>query len=152
MTTAQVLDVPGSATASAGTASPLIRLHAHDNVLVAREPLELGRELPEFGLRLRAQVPAGHKIAARAIAQGERVRKYDVVIGVALRDIAAGEHVHGHNLTLVDEYRDPAFGADVRPVSTCPRPSVRASWASCGRTRAAKGRWPRATSSASWPR
>lgn len=120
MTTAQVLDVPGSATAPAGTASPLIRLHAHDNVLVARELLELGRELPEFGLRLRAQVPAGHKIAARAIAQGERVRKYDVVIGVALRDIAAGEHVHGHNLTLVDEYRDPAFGADVRPVEYLP--------------------------------
>ncbi len=104
----------------ATTASPLIRLHANDNVLVAREPLALGRELPEFGLRLKAQVPAGHKIAACAIAQGERVRKYDTVIGAATRAIAAGEHVHSHNLVLVDEYRDPAFGVDVRPVDFVP--------------------------------
>ena len=51
------------------TASPLIRLHRNDNILVARENLALGAQLPEFGLRLRAQVPAGHKIAARAIAE-----------------------------------------------------------------------------------
>jgi altronate hydrolase len=100
--------------------SPLIRLHANDNVLVARQPLALGQELAEFGLRTRAQVPAGHKIAARRIAAGERVKKYDTVIGVALRDIEAGEHVHSHNLTLVDEYRDPAFGADLRPVAYVP--------------------------------
>jgi altronate hydrolase len=100
--------------------SPLIRLHEHDNVLVTRAPLALGQELPEFGLRTRAQVAAGHKIAARRILAGERVRKYNVVIGAATRDIEAGEHVHGHNLALVDEYRDPAFGADVQPVAMLP--------------------------------
>lgn len=100
--------------------SPLIRLHPNDNVLVARAPIALGQELPEFGLRTRAQVPAGHKIAARRITAGERVKKYDTVIGVASRDIEAGEHVHGHNLTLVDEYRDPAFGLDVKPVDYVP--------------------------------
>ncbi|MFY9513818.1 MAG: altronate dehydratase family protein [Rubrivivax sp.] len=100
--------------------SPLIRLHAGDNVLVARAPLVLGQELPELGLRLKAQVAAGHKIAARRIAAGERVRKYNVVIGAATRDIEAGEHVHGHNIALVDEYRDPAFGADVKPVAYVP--------------------------------
>ena len=102
------------------TTSPLIRLHADDNVLVVRHPLALGQELPEFGLKLKAQVPAGHKIAARAIAAGERVRKYNVVIGAATRDIAAGEHVHGHNLALVDEYRDPGFSLDVQPVDFVP--------------------------------
>jgi altronate hydrolase len=102
------------------TISPLIRLHHNDNVFVARAPLALGQELPEFGLRVKAQVQAGHKIAARRIAAGERVRKYDVVIGAATRDIEAGEHVHGHNLELVDEYRDPAFGADVKPVAFVP--------------------------------
>jgi len=100
--------------------SPLIRLHANDNVLVARHPIALGQELPEFGLRLRAQVPAGHKIAARGIAAGEPVRKYDAVIGVAARDIEPGEHVHSHNLTLVDFDRDPAFCADVKPVDYVP--------------------------------
>ena len=58
--------------------TPLIRLHPDDNVLVVRQGLAIGQELPEFGLRTKAQVPAGHKIAARRIAAGERVRKYNV--------------------------------------------------------------------------
>ena len=100
--------------------SPLIRLHANDNVLVARQPLGLGQELPEFGLRMRAQVPAGHKIAARRIAAGEPVKKYDTVIGAAMRDIEAGEHVHSHNLAIVDFDRDPGFCEDVRPIDYVP--------------------------------
>ena len=108
---------PGTGT-SHGTAAPslLIRLHAADNVLIAREPVGLGRVLPEHGLRTRAQVPAGHKIAARRIAGGEPVRKFNTVIGVATRDIDPGEHVHTHNLAMVDGDRDPAFCRDVRPV------------------------------------
>jgi altronate hydrolase len=102
------------------TLSPLIRLHANDNVLVARSPLALGQDLPEFGVRVRAQVPAGHKIAASRIAQGERVRKYDTVIGVAERDIEAGEYVHTHNLAMVEFDRDPGFGLDVKPVDYVP--------------------------------
>ena len=106
------------------TRSPLLRLHPADNVLVTRAPLALGQALPEFGLRMRAQVPAGHKIAAQRIAAGERVRKYNVVIGAATRDIEAGEHVHSHNLGLgegiLDDYRDPAFSADVRTVAYVP--------------------------------
>jgi altronate hydrolase len=98
------------------TDSPLLHLHPHDNVLVAKTALSLGQEIPGLGLRARAQVPAGHKIAARAIAEGEQVRKYDTVIGVATRALEPGDYVHSHNLRLVDYYRDPAFGADVRPV------------------------------------
>jgi altronate hydrolase len=101
-------------------ASSLIRLHANDDVLIARAPLALGQALPELGLRLRAQVPAGHKIAARRIAAGEPVRKYDTVIGAAQRDIEAGEHVHTHNLALIDFERDPGFCQDVRPVDYVP--------------------------------
>ena len=99
------------------TASPLIRLHRNDNILVARENLALGAQLPEFGLRLRAQVPAGHKIAARAIAEGEPVRKYDTVIGFAARAIEPGEHVHTHNLRFEEFDRDPQFCTDLRPVA-----------------------------------
>jgi altronate hydrolase len=102
------------------TSSPLIRLHAKDNVLIARAPIALGQELPEFGLRVRAQVPAGHKIAARAIAEGEPVVKYDTVIGFAARDVEAGEHVHTHNLRFEEFDRDPEFCADVRPVALLP--------------------------------
>ncbi|NPC57464.1 UxaA family hydrolase [Caenimonas soli] len=101
-------------------ASPLIRLHPHDNVLVAKAPLALGQDLPEFGVRVRAQVPAGHKIASCRIAAGEQVRKYNAVIGVAARDIEAGDYVHTHNLSMVEFDRDPGFGQDVRPVAYVP--------------------------------
>lgn len=103
------------------TSSPLIRLHPADNVLIARDSLTLGQAVPGHDLRIRAQVPAGHKIAARRIARGEAVRKYDVIIGVAGRDIEAGDHVHTHNVELADFQRDPAFGQDVVPVAYVPR-------------------------------
>jgi len=102
------------------TASPLLRLHANDNVLVAKTPIALGETIAEFGVRARAQVPAGHKIAAQRIPAGTTVKKYDTVIGVAARDIEAGDYVHSHNLRLVDFARDPGFCQDVRPVDYLP--------------------------------
>ncbi|NJD88474.1 MAG: altronate dehydratase [Betaproteobacteria bacterium] len=105
----------------------LIRLGAGDNVLVARVPLLLGQRLESEGLTVRAQVPAGHKIAATAIAQGSPIVKYGTVIGVAARDIAAGEHVHAHNVALPEIGADPGFGRDVRPVDFVP-PEKRATF------------------------
>ncbi|MBT9457879.1 MAG: altronate dehydratase [Burkholderiaceae bacterium] len=102
------------------TASPLIRLHANDNVLIARTPVALAQEVPEFGLRVRAQVPAGHKIAAVALKAGDAVRKYDTVIGFAARDVEPGDHVHTHNLRFEEFDRDPEFCTDVQPVAYLP--------------------------------
>lgn len=101
---------------------PLIRLNPADNVLIARAALSLGQPLSLGGatVRLRAQVPAGHKIAACRIARGEAIRKYDTVIGRAARDIEPGEHVHTHNVELIDFERDPGFCQDVRPVNYLP--------------------------------
>jgi len=99
---------------------PLIRLHANDSVLIAKRPLSLGEHVEAWGIKVKAQVPAGHKIARRAISSGEKILKYNTEIGVATRDIAAGEHVHGHNLALADFYHDPAFGVDVKPVDVLP--------------------------------
>jgi altronate hydrolase len=99
----------------------LIRLHPNDNVLIARDGLQLGQAIPELQLRVRAQVPAGHKIAARRIARGEPVLKYDVVIGVAGRDIETGDHVHTHNVELGEINRDPEFCRDVRAVDYVPQ-------------------------------
>jgi altronate hydrolase len=100
----------------------LIRLHAGDNVLIAKTQLSLGQQIEVDGaaVRLRAQVPAGHKVAAQAIPHGAAIRKYDTVIGFAGRDIEAGEHVHSHNVELREYDRDPGFGLDVRPVDYVP--------------------------------
>jgi len=108
------------ALARAEPGSPLIRLHPTDNVLIARAPLALGQIIASLGVRLRAQVPAGHKIAARPIAAGEAVTKYNTCIGVATRRIAAGEHVHTHNLAMAPHQHDPGFGLDVQPVAYLP--------------------------------
>lgn len=100
--------------------SPLLRLHANDNVLIARRLIALGEYLPELGLNARAQIPAGHKIAAGPIREGSQIYKYDTVIGAAAHDIRGGEHVHTHNLVLIDFDRDPGFGQDVQPVDYLP--------------------------------
>ena len=100
----------------------LIRLHPKDNVLIAREPLTLGAQVNVDGvsLKVRAQVPAGHKIAARKITANEIVLKYDTPIGVATRDIEPGEHVHSHNIALAEFHHQPDFGRDVVPVQYVP--------------------------------
>ncbi len=82
---------------------PLLLLNPQDNVAVARAAIVAGVELslPDGSvLQARDDVPAGHKVALRAIAVDEVVRKYGQVIGVATRAIAAGEHVHTHNLDM----------------------------------------------------
>jgi altronate hydrolase len=104
------------------TSRSLIRLHASDNVLIAKTQLALGQQIEIGGdaIRLRAQVAPGHKVAACGIVRGEPVRKYDTVIGFATRDIEAGDHVHSHNIELREYERDPGFGLDVRPVDYVP--------------------------------
>ncbi len=102
--------------------APLIRLHARDNVLIARRAIALGEALPGLAARARAQVPAGHKIAARAIAEGEPVLKYDTVIGFAARAVEAGEYLHTHNIRHEERHEGYAyeFGTDQRPVALLP--------------------------------
>ena len=94
---------------------PVIRLHPNDNVVVARTDVAIGTPVPAEGFNARAQVPAGHKIAARRIAKGEPILKYNVVIGFASADIEPGSYVHSHNVELKDFQRDYAFGADYAP-------------------------------------
>lgn len=94
-----------------------IRLHANDNVVIARRQLIPGTTLPEEGIEIRALIPPGHKIATRAIRKGEFVRRYNQVIGAALNDIDAGSHVHTHNLGVSMFEKDYAVGLDARPTS-----------------------------------
>ena len=94
-----------------------IRLHEEDDVVIAVSPIESGTWLESAGLRAVNHIPAGHKMAVRAIGQGEPVRRYNQVIGFAAKPIAPGEHVHVQNLALHDFARDYAFCADRKPVS-----------------------------------
>jgi altronate hydrolase len=97
--------------------TPFIRLHPADDVLIARAQLVGGTQVEN--ITVRGLIPAGHKIATRALAAGEPVRRYNQIIGFASKPIAPGEHVHTHNLDMGpdkgDFARDYAFGADVKP-------------------------------------
>ena len=44
------------------------------------------------------EIPLGHKIAVRDLAEGQDVIKYGRSIGAASQPIAAGAHVHTHNV------------------------------------------------------
>ena len=80
--------------------SRVLRLKDGDDVAVALEPLEPGARVDLNGVEVLVHeaVPAGHKIALRAIATGEAVRKYGAAIGIASQPIAEGDYVHVHNL------------------------------------------------------
>lgn len=52
----------------------------------------------EVLLKPRGDVPAGHKLALRDIAEGEKIVKYGFPIGIAAKPIKKGEWVHTHNV------------------------------------------------------
>ncbi len=79
-----------------------VRLHRGDNVVVAVGRIAPGTRVASETVTARESVPSGHKIATRAIAAGEAVRKYGQVIGAATMEIAPGAHVHVHNLAVSD--------------------------------------------------
>lgn len=83
-----------------GEASPLLRLHARDNVAVALAPLEAGQRvcLGERMLIIRQPIPRGHKIALDTLDAGDAVIKFGWPIGRLRQPVAAGEHVHIDNL------------------------------------------------------
>jgi (2R)-sulfolactate sulfo-lyase subunit alpha len=93
------------------------RILAHrpaDSVAVATDDLESGEEVVgrfldgsgEITVRVRDQVPLGHKIALRGQPAGSEVIEYGIAIGEATADIEAGDHVHVHNLRSI-RWRDP---------------------------------------------
>jgi altronate dehydratase small subunit len=79
------------------------RIHAADNVATLLGEAEAGDHVIVRGdgevveVTAAQSVAAGHKIALRAVAEGERITKYGFSIGEATRSIAAGEWVHLHN-------------------------------------------------------
>lgn len=71
-----------------------------DNVAVALRPIAAGETvaLGATTIMLERDVAVGHKFAARAIAAGETIVKYNCPIGRATRAIAPGAYVHTHNV------------------------------------------------------
>jgi len=83
---------------------------------VAGEECELRGE-GQGRIRLAANIPYGHKVAIKPIAQGSSVVKHGEKIGRATGAIGIGEHVHVHNVESLrgrgDLHRATATGAGV---------------------------------------
>jgi len=138
-----VLPSPLPLTANASSSPPAIRLHPGDGVVIARVDLATGTVLPGEDTTVREAVPRGHKVATRAIAAGEPVRRYGQIIGFATRDIAKGDHVHTQNLAMGEFEREYAFSTLATPTEYVQPPATFEG------IRREDGRWPPGTTSAS---
>ncbi len=101
-----------------------IRLHPEDDVVIARVEIPTGTLVTKENVRSIVTVPAGHKLAVRAIASGKPVRRYHQIIGFATRDIQAGDHVHVHNLAMGDFERDYAYSSLVKKTDFVSQPAT----------------------------
>ena len=92
----------------------VLRLREGDDVGVLKKTVKGGTELVNGELKLTTAVtiPAGHKIALKAVAGGVAMRKYGQIIGFAQGDVVPGEHVHSHNLVMKPYEREHSFCAD----------------------------------------
>lgn len=99
----------------------VLRIHPSDNVAVALTDLPRNAEVRVDArtLKLRDDVPAGHKLALADLTRGAAVVKYGFPIGLATADVAAGAWVHTHNLrTALEGIEDYVYA---------PRPTTRPS-------------------------
>jgi len=89
-------------------AVPQLLVHdKRDNVgVVVVENLQAGDEMfcvvteddSDFKLRLKQDVPIGHKVALTDLKEGDTIIKYGEDIGRVIAPVTIGEHVHVHNL------------------------------------------------------
>ena len=104
--------------------NPIIRIHPADDVVIARHQLVGGTVLASEGVTVSGLIPPGHKLAVRAIAAGQPVRRYNQIIGNAKVAIAPGQHVHTHNLEFSSFARDYEAGRGAVPTAYVDAPAT----------------------------
>ena len=73
-----------------------IHIHPNDNVAVALHPIAAGTQF--MGISAKVDIPQGHKMALKALAENDQVMKYGFSIGHAIAAVEPGEWVHTHNM------------------------------------------------------
>ena len=103
-----------------------IKIHPHDNVIVALQNIEAGTVLEiTDSLTVTAinDIPSGHKMAITDISTDSEIIKYGSRIGFAKEDIKCGDWVHVHNLKtglgdLLEYTYEPVFHNITRETNT----------------------------------
>ena len=73
-----------------------IHIHPNDNVAVALHPIAAGTVFE--GVTANVDIPQGHKMALKAMAENDQVVKYGFSIGHATAAVNPGDWVHTHNM------------------------------------------------------
>ena len=89
-----------------------IKLNSNDNVATAFNNIAKG-EITQ-NIKAENDIPKGHKIALKKILKGEKIIKYDQIIGLARNDINIGEHVHVENTEFKSTEHDYEFSTSIR--------------------------------------
>ena len=105
-------------------ADPIIRIHPADDVVIARRQLLGGTVLSSEHVTVSGLIPPGHKVAVRAIAAGQPVRRYNQIIGNATQAIAPGQHVHTHNLEFSSFARSHEAAQGQQPTAYVDAPAT----------------------------
>jgi altronate hydrolase len=105
------------------------RIDPRDDVAVALRPLALGERvlLGDAVIEAVEAIPSGHKIAIRAIPDGQQVRKFGWAIGRARQAIACGAHVHTHNL-VTELAGEMTYRPGAKPAITTPAAALAGSF------------------------
>ena len=88
--------------------SPVLRIHPNDDLVVALQRLEPGREVKveDRTLTIRRPVPQKHQVATRDLAAGDAITYYGVTVGRAVEAIPEGAPLTPQNvLHATSEYR-----------------------------------------------
>ncbi len=104
-------------------ATPTIRLHPDDGVVIARVTILPGTEIAP-GITATMRIPAGHKGAVRDFATGEPVIRYGQIIGFATAPIRTGEHIHTHNCGMGELALEYAYGEGVTATAYVSNPAT----------------------------
>ena len=107
-----------------GLSPVFLRLNPADDVVIACRELDAGTNLLKENVVCKERIPAGHKVATRAIAKDAPVHRYNQIIGFATQPIQPGQHVHVHNLEVRDFARDYAYGETYKPTDFVKAPAT----------------------------
>ena len=101
-----------------------IRIHPADNVAVALHAVPAGTVFE--GVTAQMDIPQGHKMALKDLAENDQVMKYGFSIGHATAAVQAGQWVHTHNMvTNLSGEMEYTYDPDVRFVAERPARTFR---------------------------
>lgn len=94
-----------------------LQADAKDNVAVVVQDVAAGDEVTVteiLRVKVREDIPVGHKIAITDLLPGDHVVKYGVPIGEAAEEIKEGMYVHTHNVKDITEQLCKEYAEEFR--------------------------------------